>query len=404
MLVGAVLATLVFLRPRLSLWIGLSFPAVQSFYSPQSLRLVVLSVLFVGLMLGWKQVSGRQRDFVAYLWFGVLTTLLIGWLLAADPSLAQGMVVNLLYATVVATMSVVFRMTAREWNLYVMAWGVVASIWLASHEVALTGRTGSLYIGENANALGMFAALGVVGALGVAAGRHLRVVRLLLAAPVAVLCAAGLVSSGSRGALLVAATGIAVHFAAPALRHSRRRAVGAVAVIAAGTYWIAVPLLTWFLGRAGRQIHATTNFDARKEIVQASVRAGVGHPLWGVGFGNLKVNDIGIFDTVSPHNAYVGLFAATGVIPVVLLAMLIVTALGKARSTREQNLLPILAAALVIGLSLDWIPTAKLGPLVFSLVACAAALSVPHTKQETDDRSDIAQLHRHEDSRFEYGR
>lgn len=374
-MVGAALAALMVMRPRMALWSGLALPAVQAFYSPPLLRLVVLGALFVGVVLGWKQASKFHRELICYLWLGVSFTLLIGWLLAVDPSGAEGVVVNMLYATMVASIAVIYRMTGPEWRIYVMAWGTLVSVWLTAHQVVVSGRTGALYVGENANALGMFAALGLVGSIGLIVGGRNRTVHILTAVPIGALCASGMVSSASRGALLVAAAGVVVQFAAPALRHSRMRALGAVALLGVGTYWIAMPVLTWFLAKAGRKIDATTNFDAREQILRRSFQMGIDHPLWGVGFGNLQVNDLGTSGSVSSHNAYVGLFAAAGILPIIFLGILVFTALSKARVSSEHDLLPLLVAALVIGFTLDWIPTAKLGPLVLGLIVCAAALS-----------------------------
>jgi O-antigen ligase len=380
LVLGAVAAALMAIQPRIALLIGLTFPAVQAFYSPPLLRLVVIGALLVGLLLGWRHASRRQRSVLGHLWLGVLATLLIGWVLASDPSTAQGMVLNLLYAAVVASLAVVYRLTATEWNVYVMAWGSLVSIWLASHDVVVIGRGRSLYIGENANALGMLAALGVVGAIGLAMRRPMDVRRTSVGALAALLCALGTISSGSRGALLVAAAGVAVHVALPALRRSRVRALATVAVLGGATYWIALPALTWFLLKAGRKIDATGEFDVREHILRASIQAGLDNPLSGVGFANLQL----MSGTISPHNAYVGLFAATGALPTIFLGILLFVAVARARVSQEGNMLPLLVAALVIGFSLDWIPTAKLGPIVLALLACCAALSAASGGQEPE--------------------
>jgi hypothetical protein len=401
---GCVLAALVVVHPRQSHWIGLIYLAVQPFYSPPLLRPLVLGVLFMGMALTWGSASKRQHDVVGYLWLGVMFILTIGWLLAPNPSLAEGMVVNLLYAAAVASLAVILRMTAMEWKLYLMAWGVFVSAWLISQKIVVTGRTGPLYISENANGLGMFAALGLVGAVGLAAGRPLRPWRLLVGIPVIIFCAMGVVSSASRGALLVAAAGVLVQIFAPMFQRSRIRALVSVTLLAICTTWLMVPALTWFVTKAGRNINAVTNFSSREAILGGAFQAGLHHPLSGVGFGSLEVNDAGIYGTVSPHNAYVGLFAATGVLPTILLGILILAALGRARLPRKDSLLPLMVAASAIGLSLDWVPTAKHGPIVLALLACAAALpSGSHDGRVSAQPGDELWVDRHTATTLETG-
>jgi O-antigen ligase len=294
--------------------------------------------------------------------------------LAENPSLAQGVVVNIVYAAMVASLAVVYRISFLELSTYLMAGGIVVSLWLISHDIALTGRTGALYIGENANALGMFAALGLVGAVVLAMRRPFRLLPFLAGLSGAVVCALGVVGSASRGALMVAAGGVAAHALGPTLSRSRGRALVAITGVAVAGVWTVMPALSWFLEKAGRSIGATTNFDAREDILRAAIDAGVSHPLAGVGFGAVEADNIGIFGHVSPHNAYVGMLAATGVLPTVLLGLLVLSAIGRARMSREHHLLPLVVAAAVIGLSLDWVPTAKLGPVALALFARAAAL------------------------------
>ena len=369
--VAAALVGAVVLRPRTALWIALVFPLVQAFYSPPLLRLLVLVLLILCVPLGWKTMTHRQRNLIGHLWLGVILTLIIGWVLASDPSQAQGAVVNILYATAAASLVVVYRMTAFEWCVCIMGWGAFVSLWLTKHDIVLTGRTGGLYIGENANALGMFAALGFVGAFVLALGRPFHALRFLGFAAIGIFCFMGVLSSASRGALVVAMSGAVVHLCGPMLQRSGLRAMVALSVIGMASFWALPPIMTWFLRQSGRNIDITTNFDAREGILSEGVQTGVEHFLAGTGFASLDV--AGVFGAVSAHNAYVGLFAATGIIPATLLAILTIAAINRARVSHDQNLLPLLVAGVAVGLSLDWVPTAKLGTVVLALLVSGAA-------------------------------
>lgn len=383
---------LVAFRPRTSLWIGIALPAGQAFFSPDLLRPMVLAILILGISLAWKETSSRQRNLILWLWAGTCLTILIGCLLAIDPSSAQSAVVNILYAATVASLAVVYRITETEWAICLIAWGVLVSIWLTSNDLATTGRTGSLYIGENANTLGMFAALGFVGAITIGSAKRRRLMHILVAVPIGAFLALGVVSSASRGALLVAAVGVVVVLFAGALRGPRIRALFTVAALAGGIAWMAMPALAWFLGRAGRDIEATTNLGSRQQILGTALETGLENPLSGVGFGGVHVTDIGVFGPVSAHNAYLGLFAAAGIVPVTLLGVLIFTAVGRARTVSGSNFLPVLAASLAVGLSLDWIGTAKLGPILLAIMTTAAGLPRTLRAGEADDDSQGAEL------------
>lgn len=122
--IGALLAVGVAIRTRTALWAGLLFPVVQAFYSPPLSRVVVLAVMLAALAMGWRHAPRRDRDVVVILCVGVAVTLLIGWPLAVEPSLAQGMVMNLAYSAVLASLAVIYRMSGVEWCTYLMALGL----------------------------------------------------------------------------------------------------------------------------------------------------------------------------------------------------------------------------------------------------------------------------------------
>jgi hypothetical protein len=381
--IGVLLAVVVATRPRTALWAGLLFPVVQAFYSPPLLRLVVLAVMLAGLAMGWRHASPRQRDVVVLLASGIALTVVIGWPLAVEPELAQGVVMNLIYSAVLASLAVVFWMSGFEWCAYLMALGVWVSRWLMTHNVVVTGRAGDLYMGENANGLGVIAAFGMVAAVTLAFGGSQRLPLRFVAALAALVCALGVVASGSRGAFITGASGLAA-FAFIALRgRSIFRAMGALLLLVIGLASGAGRGLEWYLERSGRDISAGASLEGRKEVLRQGLQVGLDNLLSGIGFGGLERVAIGI----SAHNTYVGLFAATGVVPALLLLLATVSAIRRSTQSRERHVLPLLIAVLVSGISLDWIPTARLGPIAFGLLACAGSIRNACREAETTPRA-----------------
>lgn len=371
--IGALLAVLVATRPRAALWVGMLLPLAQTVYSPPLLRLVILAVMIGGLALGWPKTLPRQRAVVVLVNAGVTFTLVIGWVLAVSPTLAQGVVVNLIFSSVLASLAVVFGLSATEWCAYLMLWGAIVSRWLVWSDVVVSGRSGDLYAGENANGLGTFAALGFVSAMALIATRGTRRMLRITALAVMPLCGLGLVASGSRGALLVVTVGAVSLVWAMAEARSRPLILASGLALAMFVTAGSSGALDWFVQQSGRQIGAGSLLG-REAVLRQAIRIGMENPLSGVGFGGLEHRGLGAFAGLSAHNVYLGLFAATGLVPTLMLAVLAVAAVRRSLTYSGHQLFPLVFSLLAAGASLDWIPAAKLGAFALGILASSVAL------------------------------
>ena len=383
-LTGFLVLILVLARPKAALWIGLAIPAVQTLYPTELLRTGGMLLMVMAIGAGWSSTTRRSRTVVQQLALFGAVVITMGWLLSTDRPQSTSAAMNLLYAVILAACAVVMKMSTRAVLVTTLCWAVPISAWLVQHDVVGEGRGGELFLQENANGLGAFAALGTAAAASLALGplrRRSWLIALVVLA-LGVLGGYGIAAAGSRGAVLAVVFAVMVVLARPLVQRSR---VGALALLAAFSVFLASAsdeLARRFLLAVGREEAVEGTLESRTEVLVATLRLAADNPLAGVGLS--RVEDFVIVGSagLSAHNAYVGLFAGAGVIAGVGLLLLLGSALVRARRW-DYALLPSLVCVLLMGISLDWPTMARLGPLGFVLIAVAMSRR-PDDSDSTD--------------------
>ena len=189
----------------------------------------------------------------------------------------------------------------------------------------------------NPNYLGVFIAIGIAAAVGLQVGVRTRLARIVLIGT-AMLLAGALAVSLSRGALVAAATGLAVL----ALSLSRRLGVLVIVLGAFAAVVVYPAFIQWRLisetGSASAAAYAATALSdsGRLTAVLAAPLIFLSSPITGVGFGHYAQMSVQVGGALSPidaHNWYLNVLAEEGTVGIALWMLLLIT-LVVALSTR----------------------------------------------------------------------
>ena len=231
--------------------------------------------------------------------------------------------------------------------------------------------------GQNANGVGMIAALGLVLAVvGLLTDRGLwRFWHL----GVSLSCGLAVFISQSRGAYLALAIGVLVLVSGKLLV---RRSLGGwlgIGVFLIAATLLGIRLVAWvgqFTGRFRTTEVADESLQTRLDAAMYSLQQGLVHPLDGVGLTNLVnySNLNGGYATVRSHVVYLGVWGEAGLLAASLLGVTCWRAVTRARRLGRHELAPV-AATLVAGISVNWWPSSGTGAVALSVIAWGASLT-----------------------------
>lgn len=388
-ILGFNLLLLTILRPQMVVPLGLIIP-LAPLYTGSSLPVYGGAlILLAALGHSWHAVRKTERR-CAYL-IGVLglTTLLIDQLVTAKSPSALGIKQAIFYSTLLGCTVAVVKPTVRIIVYSVGALGSLAAVATITTPGLLQARS-TVVLGANANGAGFLAALGLVS--GLMMTRQRRSVDRFVGIGVVVLCGIGLFDTGSRGAALAALAGSLVTVFRRPLAGSPVKGSITAAALAIGLGYVASPAMKLLLdatGRAQLGTGAGFSFSSRQSALSYAIGQGIRHPWAGVGIGRLS--DVSHADPnsglgLSAHNAFAGIFAESGIIPLTCLVLLSVLALLRSRSPAAGTLLPCAVAVLVGGVSLQWWGDGVTGPVAVLILAAAAAASGTDV-EVTDEKS-----------------
>lgn len=373
---GAPLVAAVYAWPPLGLLCGVTFPLLSnalgnSLVVPGGLLLVGVSALS-----SWRDSSQQSRRAAGLILLLGSLTVLIGIVLAQYAGSTQGRGLAVLSATAVGMGAALGTQSLAFIGVCVWCAAVpMAIVAYGSSDLQIDRTTAVL--GENANGVGVVAALGCVAAftLARAAPPYLRV----LAIPVTLVCVAGVLVSGSRGALAVLlAGGITALVWTRSARVRGRRIAGLVAMAGVALLY-AEPLFDRFLVFAGRSVLVGTDpLDSRLSLLPFAIEQGVNNPLLGVGIGQLGTvgaSVAGYRVDQRAHNVYLGAFAETGILIAVLLVLVSTLALHRSWALAKVAGLPLAVAAVTVGMSLEWWGSGVVGPVVMLIIGACLGLS-----------------------------
>ncbi len=376
--VVTVLAGLVTQRPSTATYLGFAAAVLALSYDPQVVRRSGTVLLALGLVVGWRAAEARRRQVTLLLLALLGVSLLTGALIAPPAVFKEGTALALTYAVLQGANAALHHFPTRHLQLLLMAWGCAASVPMLVHPPGTEARFGALAFGENANTLGLLAALGAVAAASWAWDPE--GASWWWTIPVIALCGYGVVLSGSRAALLCAACSVAVLILRRWLRDSPRK-VAMVSLGGLAAVFLIGPLVTGtFLAAAGRDMSVTHGLGLRGHIAEFALDETWHHPFTGIGLGRLSeltTADPRLGIEISAHNTYLGLLAACGIVAGALLLALVVIALVRTRLASTTGLLPLVVSVVLSGVALEWYGTNTIGPLCFSVLAMAAACTAP---------------------------
>lgn len=215
--------------------------------------------------------------------------------------------------------------------------GVIA----LAYELGVLGESSAAYWGSrgaalelNPNYLGVLFASGVIASAAVFSGRVRRYER-LVALVAGVLATAGLFSTQSRGAVFVAAAGLAVILIAVV----RSRAVVGLLIVALVSVVAVTPTARTDVRNAALGDRDTADFTVsdtlRGDAASLALRYTTSHPLDGIGYGLFASRSFQDGDqhlVLNTHNDYLRLSAEAGLPALVAFLLLLLPAL------RRQNL------------------------------------------------------------------
>lgn len=356
--------------PAFGLWVAVAVPAIELMVPVTAWRLAGIVVLAAVITASYGTAHVRARR-ISVCWLALTAWIMMDALLFCPHSSVTGqLLLGTLYCGLVGMAATLTSISMTHVRSVLVGWGLAAS-WVAVTTQGLIQNRTEVLLGENANGIGLLAALGTVAALA-----SLRTGRLgfLWAIPSAV-CVAGIAASGSRGALLAAVGGVLVAFLVPLLRTSRVRAA-LVALAALATMVLVVqPLVDWFTTFTGRGAASFENIGSREEALALAIQTGLTHPLTGIGIGQLADFSLSASDDrlgLRAHNEFAGMFAETGLFGLVLLGAIFLLAVKQAlRSHRARDLM-VVTALLFASVALEWWATPRLGVLAVLILATAS--------------------------------
>jgi hypothetical protein len=371
---GVLLATICILvttKPVLGVWLAIVSPAMELVVPSLRWQFAGVVFLVVAAMVTIKDATTPSRR-AAGLWLAITLWITVDAVFfCAQSTLTYQLILGGIYCGLVGIAASLTAFSMAHVQLALIGWGATAS-WVAITSPGLIQDRSEVLLGENANGLGLMAALGIVGTLGCVRRYRLG---LLWGLPTLVLCMSGVTASGSRGALLAAVGSALVACLFPALRGSWRRSSLVLVAAATAMIFAVRPLVEWFTTYSGRSAASYANVGSRQDALGFAITTGFDHPLTGVGIGNLagfSLSDSTDRLGLRAHNQLAGLFAETGAIGLLLLVTLFVIAFrGAYRSDRAGGLIAV-SGVLCASMSLEWWATARLGVLAVLILAAAS--------------------------------
>ncbi|WP_372729606.1 O-antigen ligase family protein [Nocardioides sp.] len=367
---GGVAAMLVLVRPALSVWVGVLVPAIELVLPSSTWHLAGFVLLLVGAVAAWPAASGLARRWATLFAVTAVWITFAGLVISPRGIGTTQLVIGIDYALLLAMVTALVTVKFDFIRLALAGWGVAAS-WLAITTPDLIADRSQTVIGENANGLGSLCALGLVAAASALAASRNRLLHWGWA--VGVVCASGIVATGSRGALVAAVAGAGAVLLQPHLRRGGMRSVVIVGSSLLITYAAMDAGLRWFTAYVGRSSASFENVMGREEALRFAILTGWNNPLAGVGLGRLSVvpyynGDQGL--GLRAHNTFAGIFAESGVVALLLVLVVIGRALTRARLD-PGGLLGLVVAFVVLGFTLEWWGTARVGVLAMFVMAAA---------------------------------
>lgn len=336
---------------------------------------IVLSVAIVRM---WSEASRRAKvaGFIIVA-FGAVTVSL-GVLFAQVHQERTQLAISVLYATGIGFAAAISNMRPGLVLALLSTLGAWAALSAGNTPALQTDRTVAV-LGENANGIGMIAALGFVAAL--MGSIYIRGMQRWLYLVGVVTCLWGVYVSASRGAILICFAGVTVFLIGRWLRGPLVKSVFVSIVAGVALVFLAQQLIGWFANITGRTaLGADANFTDRSATLSYAVQQGLDHPVFGVGLGQLAAFSEGDSNShlgQRAHNVYAGVFAELGVPALILMLILCGLAVYQARRY-STGALALVFSVLVAGISLEWWGAGRTGAIAMFILGWAAGVSLAH--------------------------
>lgn len=333
-------------------------------------------ILSVAIVRMWSAASRRAKGagFIVVA-FGAVT-LSLGVLFAQVHQERTQLAISVLYATGIGFAAAISNMRPGLVFALLSTLGAWAALSAGNTPALQTDRTVAV-LGENANGIGMIAALGFVAAL--MGSIYIRGMQKWLYLIGIVTCLWGVYVSASRGAIVICFAGVTVLLIGRWLRGPSVKSIFVSLVASVAVVFLAQQLVNWFADITGRTaLGADANFTARGETLSYAIQQGLDHPVFGVGLGQLAAFSEGDSNShlgQRAHNVYAGVFAELGVPALILMLILCGLAVYHARRY-STGALALVFSVLVAGISLEWWGAGRTGVIAMFILGWAAGLSL----------------------------
>lgn len=356
---------------RHSSWVAWAFvPFMQLAAVSSTLALLPLPLMALNLAMLWPEASARQRRACLLVAGLVAWALFVGVAMTPRSEATFQQSLAIVGGGLLAAVVIVTAPSTRAVCKVLVTIGLVMSI-MASQIDGFAQARSLTVLGENANGTALLAVLGSLAAMILA--RTAPRGRGLVWWAGSLVCASGVLWTGSRGALLGLLGGVIAMLIVRLVRKSSSRLLATVVggVLVA---FVAPPLVLRLFEISGRGLGQDNSLAVRELTLRLALEVGLDHPLTGAGMGSLseisaRNPEVGL--GLSAHNVFAGIFAELGAITLVLfLSVLVMAGLVAARE-RSGLVLPLLVAVVAMGLSVEWWPGTRLGPICMLVVGLA---------------------------------
>jgi O-Antigen ligase len=297
-----------------------------------------------------------------------------------------------LYATGIGVAAAVSNMRPMLVFATISSLGAWASLSAVATPALRDDRT-VVVLGENANGIGMFAALGFTAA--VMASMYARGPQRWLYLIGVVICSWGVYVSGSRGAFVICVVGLTVLLVGRWLRGPSVRSFFVVLVAGGGLVFGASQFIGWFSDVTGRTAAGVDpTFAVRDDTLSYAIQQGLAHPVFGIGLGQLAAfseSDPNSRLGLRAHNLYAGIFAELGAPALILVSTLCILALYQARR-HSTGALALVVGVVGAGGSLEWWGASRTGVLAMFILGWAAGVSLAHDEAGAVDQHKVYAL------------
>lgn len=390
--IWVVLAAVVAIRPAVAVHVGLGVLILELFVVSSLLRLGAILLLLCGVVVAWRTATRAQRS--AAVLFLLLATwvIFVGVVLAERTAQQPGIAIALLFAGCLAACAAVARPSITLVVTHMSLWGFGLAVWVTTHPERLVSRGGDIVAGENADSLGILISVGAVASLALTRDLHRRWMPIAIVG--ALVSGEALLLTGSRGAVLVLIVGLAGVLSARYWSERPFRVV-ALGALGAAILWVSGDwVIAQFLLAAGRDIEVEHGADLRSRLAAFAWQEGVSHPFTGIGVGRLEEVGIGtggVGLSASAHNTFLGLLAAAGFPALLIFLAILVICLRRALRVNPALCLPVIAAVVIAGLSVEWWAAHRMSPLLMLSLALPFLTGLPETPRgswpERDSRT-----------------